>query len=170
MLHINRLFQTSNPCDLLVVMANANLTGNCVRFSTNGMSKSPRVFKLSLHLGGAPHNLRNAGLAGGIQADTEKHNILMMIAVVTTKKAAKTIYFSITKNFFIHREKDLITDLVILNHGQVTRTTPRWQPLLPHHSNGKTFEPRYISRASASSARWILNSTKLELMTRNIMN
>ncbi|GFS90496.1 hypothetical protein TNCV_4097011 [Trichonephila clavipes] len=34
------------------------------------------------------------------------------------------------------------TDLVILNHGQVTRTTPELAPLslLPHHNDGRTFQ------------------------------
>ncbi|GFX07654.1 hypothetical protein TNCV_4159231 [Trichonephila clavipes] len=36
------------PCDLFTVIANANLTGNCVCFSTNGKSKSPRVTSVNL--------------------------------------------------------------------------------------------------------------------------
>ncbi|GFS90781.1 hypothetical protein TNCV_1003711 [Trichonephila clavipes] len=35
----------------------------------------------------------------------------------------------------------LVTDLVILNHGQVTRTTLELEPLTPnYHTNGRTFE------------------------------
>ncbi|GFW29763.1 hypothetical protein TNCV_3936301 [Trichonephila clavipes] len=45
----------------------------------------------------------------------------------------------------------LVTDFVILNHGQVTRSTPELSPLLrlPHHTNGRTFNPRQIFCAAA---------------------
>ncbi|GFT98098.1 uncharacterized protein TNCV_789181 [Trichonephila clavipes] len=60
----------------------------------------------------------------------------------------------------------LATDLVVLNHGKLTKTTPELVPLslLPHHYNGRTFEPSIDLMCIAPYTGGSFNGTGLELV------
>ncbi|GFV18667.1 uncharacterized protein TNCV_3526021 [Trichonephila clavipes] len=62
----------------------------------------------------------------------------------------------------------LATDHVILNHGQVTWTTPELAPPSPnyqHHTNGRTFQLDRFNVHRCPTWR-VLSGTGLELVTR----
>ncbi|GFV50038.1 hypothetical protein TNCV_2354231 [Trichonephila clavipes] len=58
----------------------------------------------------------------------------------------------------------LVMDIIILNHGQVTRTTLELEPLCPNFhvtpAGGRLSIDRF------NSTRWVFSGTRLELMTR----
>ncbi|GFX12360.1 hypothetical protein TNCV_64061 [Trichonephila clavipes] len=57
-------------------------------------------------------------------------------------------------------------DLVILNHGQVARTTPELAPPSPnYHTNGRTSELSTDLSCTASPHGRVFSGTGLELMT-----
>ncbi|GFV92391.1 integrase catalytic domain-containing protein [Trichonephila clavipes] len=61
----------------------------------------------------------------------------------------------------------LVTDLVIFNHGQVTRTTPELtppSPITPHQRKEVWALDRF--KVHRSPTRWIFSGNRLELMTR----
>ncbi|GFS52413.1 hypothetical protein TNCV_4851081 [Trichonephila clavipes] len=61
----------------------------------------------------------------------------------------------------------LMTDLVILSHGQVTRTAPELaQPLLNSIPMGGHLSSRQINVNRSSPTRWGFSGTDLELMAR----
>ncbi|GFS99554.1 uncharacterized protein TNCV_2802831 [Trichonephila clavipes] len=75
------------------------------------------------------------------------------------------------KNFLRHTGKTtrglLVTDPVILNHGQVTWTTPQLAPLYPnYHTNGRTFQFSTALNVHRCPTRRVFSGTGLELVTR----
>ncbi|GFV24788.1 hypothetical protein TNCV_882561 [Trichonephila clavipes] len=58
-------------------------------------------------------------------------------------------------------------DLVILNHAQVSRTTPELAPPLPTTTPHQREDISVLDRFNVprSPTRWVLSSTELELVT-----